>query len=326
MNKDLDMEVKNLNGVYNIINDGKKIQSSDNIIDIDYDGKGVTKGKVTIKDYKVIALGVEQDNKYIIYENGEIVYSGEKQSPVSFTEDSWETISLNVKVGNISKYKVGDKKEVSLTGFTNGEENSNGLYTVRIANTTTPEECKTKDFSQTACGFVVEFVDIIAEHNINPSGEYKGVQYDYGWNVDGYPASSMYTFVNNDIFNSLPEDLKDVIIDTKVISGHGKTAGETNFTSTDKLYILAPKEVFGEKGSNDTLEETRQLDYYKDVAKVTTSSLRAGKEYNGSATSWWLRSASSNDDDIFYGVNINGVCDAFFATSTRGVSVAFRIG
>ena len=31
----------------------------------------------------------------------------------------------------------------------------------------TPDECKTEGFSQTACGFVVEFTDVITKHTMN---------------------------------------------------------------------------------------------------------------------------------------------------------------
>ena len=44
------------------------------------------------------------------------------------------------------------KKEVEIDGKS---------YTVRVANNTKPEECTRQDFSQTACGFVVEFADIV---------------------------------------------------------------------------------------------------------------------------------------------------------------------
>ena len=36
-----------------------------------------------------------------------------------------------------------------------------GVHTLRISNMSTPQECNDEAFSQTACGFVVEFVDII---------------------------------------------------------------------------------------------------------------------------------------------------------------------
>ena len=64
-----------------------------------------------------------------------------------------------------------------------------------------------------------------------------------GTTVGGWPASEMRTYVNSDIYNVLPTTLKNAIIDTTVVSGHGDVAGETNFTSTDKLYLLSTKEV-----------------------------------------------------------------------------------
>ena len=99
--------------------------------------------------------------------------------------------------------------------------------------------------SQTACGFVLEFADIITTHNMNSSGEYNGTQYDYGHNIGGWPNTSMRTFVNNDIYNSLPSDLKNGIIDTSVVSSHGYS-DTSNFTSIDKLYLLAPKEIYSD--------------------------------------------------------------------------------
>ena len=136
-------------------------------------------------------------------------------SPVAFSTDSWDTIVNSVKSGDTSVYKVGDTKEVNL-GTTYG------THTLRIANTSTPSECSGTGFSQTACGFVLEFADIITTHAMN----------DTNTNVGGWPATTMRTFVNNDIYNALPDELKNALIDTTVVSGHGSTSGETNFTST----------------------------------------------------------------------------------------------
>ena len=74
-------------------------------------------------------------------------------------------------------------------------------------------------------------------------------------NVGGWPATSMRTFVNNDIYNAIPSEIKNAIIDTTVVSGHG--ANDTaNFTSTDKLYLLAPKEIYTDwDNSNDTAKD-----------------------------------------------------------------------
>ena len=232
---------------------------------------------------------------------------------VSFADDSWETIAELVKAGKTDTYNVGDTKTVDLGTY--------GTHTLRVANKSTPSECSETGFSQTACGFVLEFADIIIDHAMN----------DTDTNVGGWPATSMRTFVNNDIYNAIPSEIKNAIIDTTIVSGHGKTSGETNFTSTDKLYLLSTAEVWAQGTSNtisdDTAREvTRQLDYYKKEGVTTSNYSKAIKMYNSSASPWRLRSAISYTASNFYTVRSNGDWSGNNAIGTYGVSPAFRIG
>lgn len=150
-------------------------------------------------------------------------------------------------------------------------------------------------------------------------------------NVGGWPASAMRTYVNGTIYNALPSDLQGIIADTTVVSGHGSTSGEENFTSTDKLYLLSTKEVWGKDGTsneitNDTAEaETRQLDYYKNLGVTTSNYSGAIKQYNGSNSYWWLRSAKSSKTRSFFMVSSDGGWFISFATGADSVSPAFRI-
>ena len=236
--------------------------------------------------------------------------------PESFETDSWTTIINAVKTGNASVYNVGDTKTVDMGTLR--------THTLRIANTSTPAECSTEGFSQTACGFVLEFADIITTRNMNSTST----------NVGGWHASAMRTYVNTDIYNALPTELKNGITDTTVVSGHGSTSGETNFTSTDKLYLLSTHEVWEDvdgdtsKGidSYDTAyANTRQLDYYKGLNVTTSSYSGAKKQRNGSNDYWWLRSAYSHSTDDFYFVTTYGNWNISSAYNARGVSPAFRI-
>ena len=229
---------------------------------------------------------------------------------IPFSESSRSTIITNVKAGNGSEYKVGSTKEVNLGTY--------GTHTLRVANTSTPSECSTTGFSQTACGFVLEFADIITTHNMN----------DTRTNVGGWPASSMRTFVNNDIYNAIPSEIKNAIIDTTVVSGHGSTSGESNFTSTDKLYLLAPKEIYTDwANSYDTAKDlTRTLDYYTSIG-ITTSNYSGAIKKNGTSDSyWWLRSANSKFNYPFYYVYDSGDWFNSGANSTNGAAPAFRLG
>ena len=236
---------------------------------------------------------------------------------LSLEKDSWGTIISRVKAGQGDLYRVGDTKTIDMGIL--------GTHTIRVANTSTPAECSTSGFSQTACGFVLEFADIIASHPMNYSLT----------NAGGWPASEMHRYLQNDIYNALPNELKSGIINTTVVSGHG-TSNPDNFTSTDKLYLLSPKEIFGSDSwnYNTAFLQTRQLDYYQNsgISMSKSGAIKsnmdgAKKQLNGITTYWWLRSADSHNNSGFYRIQPSGVWHSnFSASESSGVSPAFRIG
>ena len=244
--------------------------------------------------------------------NGKIMINYEYDP---FKDDSWSEIADNVKNKKGNLYKIGSEKEIEIGGKN---------YTIRVANNTTPDECNGEDFSETACGFVVEFVDIVETRVMNSTST----------SVGGWPASSLRTYANGDFFNKLPSDLQKVVIDTKIISGHGSASGETNFTSTDKIYLLSGREVYVDGTSKqislrDTAyNNTRQLDYYKDKG-VTTSSYAATRKKPinlNSYTYWWLRTPDSTYNYIYLLVTGSGYWDYRSVSGANGFAPAFRIG
>ena len=241
----------------------------------------------------------------------------EEYKAPNFATDSWEAIIAKVKAGNGSEYAVGSTKEVDL-GTTYG------THTLRVANTSTPSECSTTGFSQTACGFVLEFADIITNNKMN----------DTNTNAGGWPSTSMRTFVNNDIYNALSDEIKNAIIDTTVVSGFGPD-DTANFTSTDKLYLLAPGEVYsdwktitinGEPLYDTAKNLTRTLDYYKNLGVTTINSSGAGKKNGTYDSYWWLRTATAITGSYFYDVSNNGDWSNYDANYTGGAAPAFRLG
>ena len=213
--------------------------------------------------------------------------------PVSVTTDSWATIQKAVQNNNTSAYNVGDTKSVTING---------NNYMVRIANKTIGEHCGDNDteYSQTACGFVVEFADIVEQRAMNSTST----------NVGGWPATEMRTYLNGTFYNSLPSDLQAAIKPTRVISGHGSN-DSTNFTSTDNLYLLSVVEVYGIDDGQyhfyDTAYGTsHQLEYYSNNGVTYSTSSwngtnldKAIKQYNSSNTWWWLRPARSYTSSYF---------------------------
>ena len=238
---------------------------------------------------------------------------------ISFEDNTWETIISNVQAGNTAGYHVGDTKEIYLGDL--------GIYTLRIANKSIPADCETNGFSQTACGFVVEFADIIDSEAMNPQGQ--------GGNVGGWPASGMREYLNDTIYNALPTALKNGIINTTVVSGHGSMIGEENFSSVDKLYLLSTHEIAVDV-DEDNLDgidyydsayyRTRQLDYYYDQEVTTINTTGAIKKYNEENNGWWLRSSFLDNTESFHHVDNTGNIANNYADYEVGVSPAFRIG
>ena len=258
--------------------------------------------------------------KVIIKNSDAIVNINAKKKQIcgSFANDSWSTIKENINKNNTDCYKVGHEKNVSING-TN--------YKVRIANKSTPPECNNSNFSQTACGFVVEFAYIVGIRAINSPST----------NVGGWPATAIRIYANKTFYNKLPEELRNVIIDTKVVSGNGSRDWNTsrtdgNWESTDKIYLLSAHEVW-EDGTRvpiskeDTAyDQTRQLDYYANLGVTTSNYTDTINKNNGSTSHWWLRTAVSGDDTSFFVVSNTGLWAINDSHYNIGFAPAFRIG
>lgn len=226
-----------------------------------------------------------------------------------FAIDNWETIATNVKNGNMCGYHVGDEKEIELAGF--------GKHNVRISNVS---KCTNGETSETACEFVIEFVDIITRYQFDSSG----------LNVGGWRDTKVRTYINETIYKSLPRDLQNIILTTKVISSYGKN-DSANFETEDKLYLLSSEEVFGDfatssmAGHDTSVGTSKQLDYYKNQGVTLSNFEESIKQYEGNNDYWWLRSVSADDPWCVYDVaNTRGWSNTS-AMSYDGISPAFRI-
>ena len=234
-------------------------------------------------------------------------------NPESFETDSWDTIISAVRNGDTSTYNVGDTKEVDLGTL--------GIYHLRIVNKSTPAECSSPDFSETACGFVLEFSDIISEQIMNASGE----------NTGSWQDCYVRNYVNSVVYNALPTELKNSIINTRVITGYGHNDTQ-NFVTNDKLFLLSLRELFFDyelATQYDTAwNNSRQVDYYRALVTSINDYLPLIKKYNNVAADWWTRTpAYYNLPDDFIYVDENGSTTFGDNPDTaKGVSPAFRIG
>ena len=254
------------------------------------------------------------------------------QSPTAFESDSWSTIKTNIQNGNTDQYNVGDTKTVKI---------NNNDFTVRIANKSWPDWCDLETYSQTSCGFVVEFTEVVEKRKMNPTSTSTG----------GWPATTLRTYLQEDFYNSLPSDLKSAIIYTRVVSGYDCIGSDydydnhicnnpgnnaNNYFSTDKLYLLSGVEVFGQDDWDTAAETTKQLDYYQGMEStyvetpephyIYPDTYKGYKGSDGSTEYWWLRSPRPNHDDGFRTVAQGTIMGNGAGGGNGGVSPAFRIG
>ena len=239
-------------------------------------------------------------------------------TPTTFAEDSWSTIAAVVKDGQLDAYSVGDEKEIEIGGKS---------YTVRVANNTTPAECSGNDFSQTACGFVVEFVDIIENRTTGLTNE----------NSNTYANSEIRTYLNNDFYNKLPSDLRKNIIKTNLISftllmQQQIPNGIVYSNTEDYVYLIGEKEITGKNFLNSAIDsKTRQLDYYlSQNYNSSTNMTCAIKKYKNSDAIWWLRDRVVYRTVYSYDLSIinttGNISPMTSLNNSYGVAPAFRIG
>ncbi len=282
-------------------------------ISIQMKGKQPTSGTVTIDKGRVngidICIGgytVESVDGKNVEARGKC--SGASSGPKSFSTDSWNVINKAARNNNLSAYNPGDKKAITLDIDGDGTEET---YHIMVVNTTA---CTTET-SKTACGLVLQFEEVL---NISDDDNKK--MNLTNTNVGGWPDTKMREYLNETIYNKLKAKIGDIIVDTTVVSGHEKTATE-NYTTTDKLYLLSPKEVGDASTCDSATDETRQLDYYSSKTKIVK--YEYGTE---TATIWWLRTAYSASKNWFHGIGTNGKWWPYNANEAHDVSPAFRVG
>jgi type II secretory pathway pseudopilin PulG len=307
---------------------------------------------VEIKKNIIVSGCLQYDEYKIEIINGEVTNAEKNQcetyKPLSFKNDSWKTFIENVKSNNparTSKYEVGDTAKIKMT-----IDNQENEYTVRIANkprvqTDSDYEaynavCSNENNSKTACGWVIEFVDIITTHRMN---KYTDSSTNGDGDKGGWQYSDMRAYLNNGIYlegeeteidytetgllSFIPDQLKSAIIDTKVVTGRGSSDSNHN-QSIDKLYLLAQSEVDNDKNNDYTGRYTRQLDYYEQnkVIARTDNDKIIKKNLSNNISNYWLRSCSP----YFSKGKFNYICErrtgcGWYSNTNYGVAPAFRI-
>lgn len=139
--------------------------------------------------------------------------------------------------------------------------------------------------------------------------------------VNGWQGMSLRHYLNNDFYALLPEELKAMIVPTKIV----QVVRGQRIECEDKIFCLSKTQVFGRDHSDGdewaTEEpEDTQLEIFK--SRKNRIKLRG---INGGVSHWWLRSPHTIDSSAFSRVTQVGGHNYYFADYEYGVCFSFCI-
>lgn len=140
-------------------------------------------------------------------------------------------------------------------------------------------------------------------------------------NEGGWAASELRKIANGEIFESLPDDLREVIVPTKII----QVIDGERIECEDKLFCLSFTQIRGRVEGWEEIAEMEPEDSQLEIFKSSEKS--RVKERTGETTIWWSRSPSIvNSNNFFIYTYTSGyVGYSSYASYRNGVSLGFCI-
>lgn len=201
------------------------------------------------------------------------------------TDSSWAEIAKKIRNGQ-SDLKVGD--EIT---FADADGN---LVTVQVAHL--------NPYAENEVAFVLKDCWNV-KHEMNEESANDG----------GWKESAMRKWLNGEVFNSLPEDLRSVIKTREVRQDLG---GDALSVSYDKLWLLSRKEVT----DYDTGSDADDIWF-----TIFDREKSRAKSFGDQMSVWWLRSPEASGSSSFTYVSINGHSYNTGASYSYGVAFGFLI-
>lgn len=145
-------------------------------------------------------------------------------------------------------------------------------------------------------------------HRMNPTNT----------NVGSFAGSEMCTYLNTDILNAMPDELKNNI---KPVTKQNTAGGDSTaiVTESSKLWLFSITELgstFSYAGVTGS-----KYDYYA----TNTSLVKKAANGTGWASYWWTRDPRTSNDTSFCAVSTSGSINSYPATSTCSVCFGFCI-
>ena len=132
----------------------------------------------------------------------------------------------------------------------------------------------------------------------------------------GFTESLLYKYLNNDIYNNLPNDLKETIKSVKKGCASGPEHDATVNSHDMKLFSFSLSEIGIYKSGEHT--EGTAYNYF------STANNRI-KKLNGTASQWWTRTLEKQSDGYAWFIDASGSGTSARSNIARGVCFGFCV-
>lgn len=136
-------------------------------------------------------------------------------------------------------------------------------------------------------------------------------------NAGGWEESTMRRYLNEEVIELLPDELREIIKPTKIVQVWRDKRRETE----DKLFLLSRTQAFGKDKSYEAIEPNdSQIDIFENQRERVKKCEEVEDVY-----CWWLRSPYSGNFNSFCYVFTGGAVGSIYPYCLFGVAPAFCI-
>ena len=232
----------------------------------------------------------------------------ESNVPTAFSEASWSDIQAAILTGSYkTDFNIGDTKDVELTGI--------GTMTLQIADF--DHDYLSGSTSASKAGITLITKNLLPDtKQINSTNT----------NVGGFPASDLYDYLNEDIYNALPEDLKSIIVPIYKWYGTGNNTQNGEWHGC-KVWAPLEYEMFGSTTHSPATEHTTGNARKYPIFTDNNSRIKKLNNGSGQANVYWEASPNASNSSQFCGVNIGGTASGYLNVGDpRGICFGICIG
>lgn len=272
--------------------------------------KGITNSKTVTEEGEYV-LDATQNNPDVpgsfrnelksMYDARTKDYLYENAREIPFTPAE---LAIKRDNGDFSGLNIGDYKEITLGGEFAGKQ-----IVTEIAGIDTYKGYSTD--GKHSIDFVVR--DVLCKHRVHSENNTAG----------GFTAMELYTYLQTTVYNSLPQEWKNVIVPKKVLL---ENKGATKSTGWDwksmKIWLLADIELFGCQSWSQKGYGSGNFKQYP----LFRSERHLIKNFDGSAWWYWLLQPVEDVTNIWCACTSDGDSHNYYVDSIDGgVVFGFRI-